>query len=153
MKLSDFKTLLAQNSDLKVRFRLPDQTFIAAHAHVTEVARIDKRYIDCGGTLRQDSYCRLQTWVADDIDHRLNAKKLFGILNKAESFLGEEDLELDVEHELSNITQFPIESCQVLAEEFIVNLSLRHTACLAPEKCLPAEEKTLVSLQKKIREE
>jgi hypothetical protein len=146
MKLLEFKKILSQNSDLKVRFRLPDQTFIAAHAHVTEVARIDKRYIDCGGTLRQDAYCRLQTWVADDIDHRLNAKKLLGILNKAESFLGEEDLELDVEHELSNITQFPVESCQVLGEEFIINLSLRHTACLAPEKCLPVQADTLVSI-------
>jgi hypothetical protein len=50
----------------------PDGDEILAHFHVTEVAHVTKRFIDCGGKLhdRQDA-CLLQTWVADDCEHRL----------------------------------------------------------------------------------
>src|SRR3954451_22210006 len=109
MKLSELKKELGANRDWNVRFVLPDGNTVPAHAHVTEVARIDKKFVDCGGTFRTDSYCRLQTWVADDVQHRLTAGKLLGILNKASSFL-EEDLEVDIEHELGVISQFPLDS-------------------------------------------
>jgi hypothetical protein len=135
MKLSEFKQYLAANPDWNLRFILPTGSSIPAHAHVTEVARIDKKFVDCGGTFRTDSYCRLQTWVADDVQHRLTAGKLLGILNKASSFL-EEDLEVDIEHELGVISQFPLDSVKVGIDAVLLQLGTRHTACLAEEKCL-----------------
>jgi hypothetical protein len=79
----------------------------------------------------------LQTWFADDITHRLSAGKLLKILAKAESFLPRDDLEVDVEHELGYITQFPLGSAEVASQEVILHLTERHTACLAMDKCLP----------------
>jgi hypothetical protein len=135
MTLAEFKTQLAQNPDLSVRFRFADGESVPAHAHVTEVARIDKQFVDCGGTFRTQSMCRLQTWVSDDYDHRLKAGVLLKILEKGGSFLQTEDIEVDVEHELDYITQFPIASVGPNGEEMIVELSERHTDCLAKEKC------------------
>jgi hypothetical protein len=77
----------------------------------------------------------LQTWVSDDHDHRLKAGTLLKILDKGASFLQTEDLEVDVEHELDYITQFPIASADATDGEMVIQLSLRHTDCLAKEKC------------------
>ena len=137
MKLHELKRLLAQNPATLVRFQLPNGDFIPAHAHVTEVARMDKRFIDCGGTLRTDALCRLQTWFADDVDHRLTAGKLAKIFNLAESVLLTDDLDVDIEHEVGYITQFPLDSIEVTDSEIIFHLTERHTACLAMDKCLP----------------
>jgi hypothetical protein len=117
---------------------------------VTEVARINKRFIDCGGTLREDSMCRLQTWVADDYDHRLTASKLAHILEKAHTVLGEHDLDVDVEHDMGFVTQFPLHSVELIGGEAILNLQGRNTACLAPELCCPPPPQTsVVSLGRK----
>lgn len=136
MKLAELKSHLAAHPDLNLRFQLPDGSRVAAHAHVTEVARIDKRFVDCGGTLRNDSFCRLQTWVADDVEHRLKAAKLLGILGKAASFLASDDLDVDIEHENGVISQYPITSVQETGGELVFHLALRHTACLAEDRCV-----------------
>lgn len=135
MKLAELKPRLAQNPDLPVRFCLPNGEAIAAYAHVTEVARIDKRFVDCGGTFRNESICRLQTWVSDDYDHRLKAGVLLKILEKGASFLQTEEIEVDVEHELDYVTQFPISSVRPNGDELVIQLTERHTDCLAKEKC------------------
>ncbi len=135
MKLNELKNALALHPEAKVRFILPHGESVPAHAHVTEVARIDKRFIDCGGTLRHDALCRLQTWTAEDFDHRLTATKLNGILNKASSFLGTDDIEVDVEHEVQFISQFPLESVETAGDTVLLKLTERHTACLAQDKC------------------
>lgn len=137
MKLNELKNQLGLQPDANVRFLLPDGNSVPAHAHVTEVARIDKQFVDCGGTLRNDSLCRLQTWFANDTDHRLTAGKLLKILDKAKSFLASDDLEVDVEHEVQFISQFPIESAEVSPYAITFHLGTRHTDCLAPERCLP----------------
>jgi hypothetical protein len=137
MKLDELKETLGKQPDANIRFLLPNGDFVPIHAHVTEVARIDKRFVDCGGTLRNDSLCRLQTWFSDDVDHRLTAGKLLKILEKAKSFLASDDLDLDVEHEVGFISQFPLETIEVSQSEMILRLTERHTACLALEKCKP----------------
>jgi hypothetical protein len=137
MKLNELKQSLNQHPAANVRFLLPNGDSVPAHAHVTEVARIEKRFVDCGGTLRNDSLCRLQTWYADDADHRLTAGKLLKILEKAKSFLASDDLEVDVEHEITFISQFPLESVELSPEGIVLRLGERHTACLAMDKCLP----------------
>jgi hypothetical protein len=137
MKLHELKNILAQHPATTVRFRLPGGDFVPVHAHVTEVARLDKRFIDCGGTLRTETHCRLQTWFTYDTDHRLTAGKLLKIFALAESVLLTDDLDVDVEHEVGQITQFPLGAIEVAAGELIFCLTERHTACLAMDKCLP----------------
>ena len=74
MKLAELKKQLNLQPAANLRFcSCRTGNFVPAHAHVTEVARIDKQFVDCGGTLRKDTFCRLQTWFADDVDHRLTA--------------------------------------------------------------------------------
>ena len=79
----------------------------------------------------------MQTWFADDTDHRLTAGKLLAILDKSASFLESENLEVDVEHEAPFVSQFPIENVEVDGEALLVRLGVKHTACLAEDKCLP----------------
>jgi hypothetical protein len=138
MKLTQLKTELNKYPEAYIRFVLPNGDTIPAHAHVTEVGRIDKRFIDCGGTLRTDSLCRLQTWFADDVEHRLTAGKLAKILDKAAPVLLTSDLEVDVEHEVGFISQFPVESVEATPEAVTLHLTVRHTDCLAKDSCKPA---------------
>jgi len=135
MKLTELKLHLKKHPAAELRFALPNGDSIPAHAHVTEVGRIDKRFIDCGGTLRNESLCRLQTWFADDADHRLTAGILLRILEKAGVVLMSDDLEVDVEHEVGVISQFPLESVEASADGIVLRLGERHTACLAQDKC------------------
>jgi hypothetical protein len=137
MKLSEFKKTLSKNASRNIRFILPTGSKIPPHAHVTEVARIDKKYIDCGGTSRTDTACRLQTWFQDDTDHRLTAGKLSAILEKSASFFDKEDPEVDVEHEAPFISHFPVEKIEADGDSLNVYLGVRHTACLAEDRCLP----------------
>lgn len=136
MKLTDLKARLAAHPELNLRFVLPDGSMVPAHAHVTEVARIDKRFVDCGGTMRNDSFCRLQTWVADDFHHRLTAGKLLAILSKAGPVLLSDDLDVDIEHEKDVVSQYPVESADSIDGELVFRLTTRHTACLAEDRCL-----------------
>ena len=137
MKIRELKEVLAKKEDATVRFRLPDGNLVEAHAHVTEAARIDKRFVDCGGTFRELALCRLQTWVASDLDHRLTAGKLRKILEKANPVLLSEELEVDVEHEVQYISQFPLEAVEMTNTEIVLQLGVRHTACLALDQCGP----------------
>ena len=137
MNIIELKKALAKCPESVVRFALPNGAAVPAHAHVTEVARIDKHFVDCGGTVRQESMCRLQTWVASDEDHRLNAGKLLRILEKAKPLLKSEDLEVDVEHEVGYISQFLVEGVSASGLEVTLQLGTRHTACLAIDQCCP----------------
>jgi hypothetical protein len=137
MRLSEFKRMMAENANRNIRFILPTGSKVPPHAHVTEVALMDKKFVDCGGTFRTESHCRLQTWIADDTDHRLTAGKLLAILDKSKSFLGASDLEVDVEHEAPFVSQFPIEKVEVEGEVLSIRLGVKHTACLAEDRCLP----------------
>ena len=138
MKLIELKTSLKQHPDKTLRFVLPTGSKIPPHAHVTEVARLEKRFVDCGGTFRTDSTCRLQTWFADDTEHRLTAGKLLSILDKGANLLESEELEVEVEYEAPFISQFPISATEPNGESLLLRLGTKHTACLAEDKCLPS---------------
>src|SRR6476620_7681013 len=92
---------------------LPDGSFVPAHFHVTEVGRVQKDFIDCGGTVRSSTACVLQVWVADDTDHRLDATKLAGILRLAAPVLKAADLPVEVEYEDGRVSQFPVAAAEV----------------------------------------
>ena len=137
MTLIELSAHLSRHRDLNLRFVLPDGTKVPEHAHVTEIARIEKRFIDCGGTLRNEVSCRLQLWTADDFDHRLTADKLLVIINKAKPILDVDHLEVDVEHELQSITQFHLKTTKPALGELLVLLAPRHSDCLAKDRCAP----------------
>jgi len=80
-----------------MHWMLPDKSFVPAHYHITEVGKVQKDFIDCGGTVRSTTACVLQVWIAADIDHRLRTKKLAGIMRIAGPVLQSEDLHMEVE--------------------------------------------------------
>jgi hypothetical protein len=140
MTYPELRQLLTRTHDLAVRWQLPDGTFIPDHFHLTEVGRIAKDFIDCGGVRRQTLTCQLQIWVANDLDHRLTSRKLAGILALGDSlFSSEEDPALEIEYEAGSISQFPLESVLVSETELIFWLGSKHTDCLARDVCIPGQ--------------
>jgi len=75
MNINAFREVLTANPEAAIRFMLPDGDFVPAHFHITEVGRVHKDFIDCGGTVRSTTACVLQVWVAGDLEHRLNTFK------------------------------------------------------------------------------
>ncbi len=136
MNASEFVGLLAAAGEKDVRFLLPDGGFIPAHAHITEVGRVDREFLDCGGELRKTSFCCLQSWVADDEDHRLPAAKLASIIRRALEPLGLSGLQVEIEYEDGYVSQFPVVSLET-GDVVLVRLGTKHTDCLAKEVCLP----------------
>jgi hypothetical protein len=136
MKLTAFKAALQQAPAHQLCFVLPDGDLIAAHAHITEVGRIDKTFVDCGGTVRKVSTCSLQAWVANDTDHRLAPGQLASILDQAAPILADEDLEMEIEYEDCQISQYPVENVSVQGDDLKFYLGTKHTDCLAKDVCL-----------------
>ena len=135
MRRSELNRWLAERPAAQLRFVLPDGTLVPAHFHVTEVARVDRRFIDCGGTRRTRSACMLQVWVADDREHRLATGKLAGIVHMAQDLLGDDDLEVEVEYERGVISQYPLIGAERQEGLVLFRLGLKHTECLAPDRC------------------
>ena len=121
-----------------VRFELPTTTLLSPHVHVTEVARIDKKFVDCGGTLRTDSSCRLQIYQADDTEHRITAAKFAQILAKGAGVLGSTNLPVEVEAEAPYLSTFPVIATRLEEKQLVISLGMRHTACLAEDVCFPS---------------
>lgn len=137
MTIAEFKTHLRQNPDAALRFLLPDGGLIPVHAHVTEVGRVEKTFVDCGGTLRELRSCLLQTWVADDTEHRLTPAKLADVLDRAASVLRSDDLPVEIEYEDFLVSQFPVAAAEAADGALVFALVTKHTDCLAKELCLP----------------
>ena len=137
MTVTDFLNHLNENSTLGLTLRLPDGSDIEPNFHVTEVGHVKRRFVDCGGTRREVESCLLQTWVADDVDHRLKAGKLAGIFGYADEILPHRDLPVEIEHEKGVISQYPVRGAVVEAGHLVLQLGLKHTDCLAKELCLP----------------
>ena len=136
MTVPEFIDLLAGAGEKDVRFLLPDGGLIPAHAHITEVGRVDREFLDCGGELRKTSFCCLQSWVADDEDHRLPAAKLASIIRRALGPLRLADLPVEVEYEDGYVSQFPVTAVET-GDVVLVRLGTKHTDCLAKDVCLP----------------
>ena len=136
MKLKDLKTTLALHPDALPRFILPDGDQIPAHFHITEVGHVAKRFIDCGGKLHDTTdTCLLQTHVADDFDHRLNAGTFAKILQLGDQVLPHDDLEVEVEYDCCVAGAYPIANAQFTGTHLELQLGEKHTACLAKEEC------------------
>lgn len=144
MKLSEFKSILKDQK--KLSFVLPNGSFVPSHFHVTEVGQIDKRFIDCGGTLRDESVVNFQLWEANDYDHRLHPEKLVNIIELSEKLLNIQDNEIEVEYQGDTIGKYGIDFD---GNSFLLTSTV--TDCLAKDKCgIPPqkEKRSLASLGK-----
>ena len=136
MKLKVLKATLADHPAAFPRFILPDGDVIPAHFHITEVGHITKRFIDCGGTLHDKTdTCLLQTYVADDVEHRLTAGTFAKILQLGDQVLPHDDLDVEVEYDCCVVAQYPIASAAADGDYIDLQLGEKHTDCLAKEKC------------------
>lgn len=134
MKLSEIKEILPTLDT--VEFQLENGTFVPEHFHVTEVGRVTKHFIDCGGVIRNERTVNFQLWNADDFEHRLKPAKLLNIIKLSEEKLGIEDDEIEVEYQNTTIGKYDLE---FNGKNFI--LKNKTTACLAQEACgIPAEK-------------
>jgi len=135
MKLHQLKSLLRAHPTAFPRFILPDGEQIPAHFHLTEVGYVAKKFVDCGGTFRDRGTCVLQTYVAEDFDHRLEAKRFADILDLGRPILPGDDLEVEIEWDCCVVSQYPIASARPVNDRLEFQLVTRHTDCLAKQKC------------------
>lgn len=137
MKLSKIKQIL--QSVENVKFQLEDGRFVPEHFHVTEIGKITKNFIDCGGTIRKEEKVNFQLWNANDYEHRLKPAKLLHIIQLSEEKLGIEDSEIELEYQDKTIGKYDLE---FNGKNFILKNKL--TACLAEDACgIPAEKQKL----------
>lgn len=137
MQLSVFKEALSQLEQLQ--FQLPNGQFVPQHFHITEVGHVQRNYIDCGGTQRQETKINLQLWVASDVEHRLKPNTVLDILTLAEQQLGIPNAEVEVEYQQSTIGRY-----RLAFDGRIFQLINTQTACLAPDQCGIPEAKPRV---------
>lgn len=136
MKIQDFLQTLASISEL--RWALPDGSLVPAHAHVTEVALMTRRFVDCGGTHRMERRIQLQLWVANDVDHRLEPTKLLRIIRETEAWMEWDNHEVEIEYQGKTIERYGVEIM-----EGVLALQPLQTNCLAQDRCgLPMLEET-----------
>jgi hypothetical protein len=134
MKLSTIKNHLSNLET--VNFQLQNGTMVPVHFHVTEVGIINKKFIDCGGIVREENIANFQLWDASDFDHRLKPSKLLNIIALSENILGIQDLEVEVEYQSETIGKYDIDFD---GSNFL--LLNKTTDCLAKDKCgIPAEK-------------
>jgi len=139
MKLSEVKNKLNQLN--KISFQLPNGELVPNHFHVTEVGKIIKHFIDCGGTVRNEEVVNFQLWNANDYDHRLHPEKLLNIIELSEKVLGIADLEIEVEYQADTIGKFGL---NFDGTNFL--LTTKRTDCLAKDECGIPVEKAKVKL-------
>lgn len=134
MTIEQIKTHL---SKLKtIAFELPDGKLVPNHFHVTEVGKVTKHFIDCGGTLRNEVVANFQLWEADDYDHRLHPEKLIHIIELSDQYLDLGNLEIEVEYQGSTIGKYGLDFD---GTNFL--LTTKQTDCLAKDKCAIPDEK------------
>jgi len=134
MKLSEVKSIV--NKLETIGFQLPNGELVPSHFHVTEVGKIVKHFIDCGGTIRKEEVVNFQLWNANDYDHRLHPERLLQIIELSEKALAIEDLEVEVEYQAATIGKFGLDFNGKYFE-----LIAKQTDCLAKENCgIPVEK-------------
>lgn len=128
MKLSEFKVKLRNLETLT--FSLENGENIPAHFHITEIGQITKRYIDCGGKIRNEEQISMQIWYSSDTEHRLVPRKLINIIALSERKLAIGDFDIYIEYQGNTIGKYQI---TFQDEKFI--LIPTKTTCLAQDHC------------------
>jgi len=128
MLLSEFKNILQASNELT--FALPNGTTVPAHFHVTEIGQMDKRFMDCGGTIRNESIISMQLWTSVDVWHRLDPQKTVRIIEAAVEQLQLGDHTIEVEYQGETIQKF-----HLAFDNDMFRLKPINTACLASDAC------------------
>lgn len=139
MRLEELKNIL-KNLET-VSFQLPSGEFVPKHFHVTEVGKVEKNFIDCGGTIRNESVVNFQLWFSTDEDHRLGAEKLLKIIQLSEDKIGLQDAEIEVEYQSDTIGKYGLKF-----NEGVFQLDIKMTDCLAQDKCGIPEQKPKIRI-------
>ena len=135
MKISELKLKLANLS--AINFKLPDNSYLPSHFHVTEVGLVTKHFVDCGGTERRETVANFQLWEAGDYEHRLAPQKFLHILEISKNILGSDELDIEVEYQQGTIGKFGLDFD---GSDFL--LTNKQTACLAQDACgIPGKKK------------
>lgn len=137
MTYHDLLSQLETHAASPVHWMLDDGAFVPAHCHITEVGRVSKEFIDCGGTRRSVAHLALQLWVANDTDHRVDSAKFRQILKLAEAIGAQAELPVEVEYEFipGRVSSFPLAGVEATPGGLLMLLGTKHTACLAPDQC------------------
>jgi len=128
MKLLAFKNQLEKLETLS--FKLPNGNLVPIHFHVTEVGKVSKHFIDCGGVERKEEVVNFQLWNANDYNHRLHPQKLLDIISLSQEKLGIGDLNIEVEYQAETIGRYGIDFV-----DGVFVLTQKLTACLAEDAC------------------
>lgn len=128
MTLSEFTKHLHQLNE--IAFELPNGNLVPRHFHVTEIGKVNKQFIDCGGTVRDDNIISFQLWEENDYDHRLHPEKLVKIIELAKDKLALPDATIEVEYQGESINKYHLD---FNGKNFLLTNTL--TACLAEESC------------------
>ena len=139
MNIEQFKNHL--ESLEKIYFQLPSKALVPSHFHVTEVAKLEKHFVDCGGHFRKEEKICLQLWQANDYDHRLHPEKLIGIISTAQHSLNLKNVEVEVEYQGNTIETYTLDF-----KDGIFYLVAKQTDCLAKEQCGIPEKKPKLRL-------
>ena len=139
MKLSEIKSKLKTLDT--IAFQLPNGSLVPRHFDVTEVGKITKDFIDCGGTVRHEEVVNFQLWEANDYDHRLHPEKLLKIIELSQNALNIGDLDIEVEYQGDTIGKYNLDFD---GQYFL--LTTKQTDCLAKDNCGIPAEKPRISL-------
>jgi hypothetical protein len=140
MRLSEIKNHL--KSLEQIAFKLPNGELVASHFHVTEVGKVTKNFIDCGGKVRNEEVINFQLWEENDYDHRLHPEKLVAIIEMSEKLFDFNDLEIEVEYQgKETIGKYGLDFD---GTNFLLTSKL--TACLAKDACGIPQEKPRIRI-------
>lgn len=140
MKLSEIKKHLSELTT--IAFQLPNGDLVPKHFHVTEVGKVTKHFIDCGGMVRTEEVVNFQLWEANDYDHRLHPEKLVHIIELSEKTLGLTEADIEVEYQMKDtIGKFNLDFD---GTNFLLTSKL--TDCLAKDNCGIPTEKVKVKM-------
>ena len=121
---------------------MPNGDLVQPHFHVTEVGKITKDFIDCGGKVRSETVINFQLWEENDYDHRLHPEKLAQIIEMSEKKFNLEDLEIEVEYQgKETIGKYNLDFD---GTNFL--LTSKITACLAEDACGIPTKKTIIKI-------
>ena len=135
MNIQELITASTDSSIESIEIHLPGGEVLPAHFHLTEIGRVTKDFVDCGGTRRNKTTCVLQTWVAEDKDHRLSAEKLQAILGKSKQLELETATEVEFEVQQDTLSMFTLSAARVEEGCLKLQLETMQTQCLAPDLC------------------
>ena len=144
MILKEFKKNLEAISELK--FSLENGIEVPEHFHITEIGTVNKSYIDCGGTHRNEYYINFQLWFSSDVEHRLKPKKLIEIIDTTAEKMPLPDVEIEVEYQGDTIGKYALSF-----NSGVFILKSKFTNCLAEDQCVISEPKNklvLASIEK-----